>query len=167
MLKTKRLILRPFEEKDGQDLFEYLSDPEVVKFEPYKPFTREEAYKEAVNRSAQDCFLAVERNGKVIGNIYFARQDEYRAEIGWVLSRAYWGHGYATEAAKAVIEDAFANSKVCRIVAMLDPQNAASWRLCERLGMKREGHFIRNNYFFKDENGEPVWKDTYRYAILK
>ena len=50
---------------------------------------------------------------------------------------------------------------------MCNPVNTTSWRLLERLGMRREGHLIQNIYFKKDENGEPIWSDTFEYAILK
>ncbi len=79
----------------------------------------------------------------------------------------YWGKGYATESLKAIIAFAFLNLSARRIVAMCDPQNTRSWRLLERVGMRREGTLRQNVYFFVDENNTPIWKDTYEYAILK
>lgn len=59
------------------------------------------------------------------------------------------------------------NHHAHRILAMCNPLNTASWKLMERLNMRREAHHIKNNWFFKDENGSPIWQDTYKYAILK
>jgi RimJ/RimL family protein N-acetyltransferase len=74
--------------------------------------------------------------------------------------------GYATEAARAVMEDAFTGRDARRVIAMCNPLNAPSWRLLERLGMRREGHIRENIYFKEDATGEPVWQDTYEYGIL-
>jgi len=167
-LKTERLIIRNFAATDGPDLYEYLSDAEVVKFEPYRPFSKEAAYAEAKRRAGDANFLAVcLRDGKLIGNLYFAKGEFDTWEVGYVFNRNYWGKGYATESLKAIIEFAFSNLSAHRIIARCDPQNINSWRLLERAGMQREGTSLRSVYFFTDENNNPIWKDTYEYAILK
>ena len=61
---------------------------------------------------------------------------------------------------------AFRQQSAHRIIAMCDPHNPASWKLMERLGMRREGEWKKNVFFFRDENGNPLWKDTYQYAVL-
>lgn len=164
-IRTRRLTLRRFRTEDAEDLYAYLSDPEVVKYEPYHPFDRKGCALEAQSRAENPAFIAVELDGRVIGNLYLGREDEHTCEIGWVFARAYWGRGYAAEAARALIGQAFAEG-AHRVIAMCDPENAASWRLCERLGMRREAHFRQNVYFFCDEMGKPMWKDTYVYAVL-
>lgn len=158
-------MLRSFREEDAEDLYAYLSDPEVVKFEPYKPFDREGCVLEAQRRAANPAFIAVELNGRVIGNIYLRMEEMHTCEIGWVFAKAFWGKGYAAEAARAVIGQAFKDG-AHRVEAKCDPKNAGSWRLCERLGMRREAHFKQKVYFFCDEKGNPLWKDTYVYAVL-
>lgn len=55
---------------------------------------------------------------------------------------------------------------VRRVVAMCNPENISSWKLLERLKMRRKGHLLKNIYFKVDENGEPIWIDTYEYGIL-
>ena len=165
-IQTERLLLRRFRAEDADDLYAYLSDPEVVKFEPYKPFDREGCRMEAQSRAANPSFVAVELDGRVIGNLYMGWEDEHTCEVGWVLNRAYYGRGYAAEAARALIGYAFDREGAHRIIAMCDPLNVPSWRLCERLGMRREAYFRKNVYFFCDDEGEPLWKDTYVYAIL-
>lgn len=82
-----------------------------------------------------------------------------------MINQAYWKHGYAKEACAAIIQHAFANG-IHRIYAEIAPENMNSWKMAERLGFVREAHFIKNVYFWKDENGCPVWKDTYVYARL-
>lgn len=171
ILETKELILRPFTPEDGEDLYEYLSRPEVVRFEPYGTMTREESYSWAAERAQQECFWAVckKEGGKLIGNLYFQRQDpqQWRTwELGYVFNSAYWGHGYATQAARRLLEYAFGELDAHRVIAMCNPQNTASWRLMERLGMRREGHFSQNASFENDDQGRPVWQDAFLYAIL-
>lgn len=111
--------------------------------------------------------IAVELKGsrKMIGNIYMGRRDFEAVEIGFVFNRDYWGHGYASESCKALIERAFSKG-VHRIYAECDPDNKSSWKLLEALGFQREAHFRRNVYFWKDEAGNAIWKDTYVYARL-
>ena len=64
------------------------------------------------------------------------------------------------------MEDVFANRHAHRVIAMCNPLNEPSWRLLERLGMRREGHLRRNIFFKRDEGGCPLWQDTYLYGIL-
>jgi len=65
----------------------------------------------------------------------------------------------------AVIHE-FLHHGTHRIYAECDPRNTGSWKLLEKVGMKREAYFHQNIYFHKDKNGNPIWKDTYVYAIL-
>ena len=69
-------------------------------------------------------------------------------------------------AAFAMIDEAFTNQNARRIIAMCNPLNEPSWKLLERLGLRREGHLIKNIYFKEDSFGNPIWADTYEYSIL-
>ena len=91
-LETERLILRTYEERDLQDLYEYLSDEEVVAFEPYEPMNLEEVKKCLEDRIASEEFLAVEEKhtGKMIGNIYVSERYAESVEIGYVLNCKFW-----------------------------------------------------------------------------
>ncbi len=166
-METERLILRLFEGKDYQDLYDYLSDPEVVKYEPYKAMTPEEVKDTLEYRIHNEEFIAVEckDNHKIIGNLYFGFRDFGSRELGYVFHNAYQKQGYATEACRALIENSF-QENVHRVFAECDPQNPNSWRLLERLGFEREAHLKENVYFWTDEAGKPIWKDTYLYALL-
>ena len=86
--------------------------------------------------------------------------DARQAEIGFTLSRAYQGEGYAAEAVSRLLDWAFGELGLHRVVAITDQRNEPSSRLLERLGMRREGSFVRNAWF----KGE--WASEYLYAVL-
>ena len=166
-IETERLILRRYKEEDLQDLYEYLSNPKVVEHEPYEAMTMEEVKGNLEWRISTDEMIAVElkETGKMIGNVYLGKRDFESLEIGYVFNEDYWNKGYAKESCKKVIEAAFQNG-VHRIYAECDPMNENSWKLLENLGFEREAHFKKNVYFWKDEQNQPIWKDTYVYAVL-
>ena len=167
ILKTQRLILRPFQESDYADLFEFLSQLEFDEFEGYPGITYENGREQLKNRIASKEFFAIERTDlkKVIGNIYCGDRNFESKEVGYIVNKLHQRQGYAAEALSAVIETAFKNGTY-RIFAECDPRNVPSWRLLEKAGFRREAHFRQNIYFFKDENGAIKWKDTYVYAML-
>lgn len=167
LAETDRLVLRRYKKEDLRDLFEYLSDREVVRYEPYKPMTMEEAAESLAWRMGTEEMAAVElkRGHKMIGNVYMGKRDQEALEIGYVFNRTYWGNGYAAEACRALIQQAFSKG-IHRVYAECDPDNIRSWKLLETLGFRREAHLKQNVYFWKDADGEPVWKDTYIYAKL-
>ncbi|MFA6940234.1 MAG: GNAT family N-acetyltransferase [Clostridiaceae bacterium] len=167
-IETERLIIRKFKADDWKDIHEYLSVEKVVHFEPYEPFTVEESKEEAVCRSKNEEFIAVclKETGKVIGNLYFGKQDYETYELGYVFNYKYWHKGYACESARALMDYAFKEGKVRRIIASCNPKNENSWHLLERLKMRREGHLLQNIYFKKDAYNNPIWQDTYEYGIL-
>ena len=144
-METESLILRRYNENDLEDLYEYLSDPEVVRFEPHKPLNMEETEGNLTWRISTDEMTAVETKDthKMIGNVYMGKRDFNTIEMGYVFNRNYWGHGYAAESCRALIDDAFAKG-IHRIYAECDSQNENSWRLLERLGFEREAHLHRN-----------------------
>ena len=119
-------------------------------------------------RIRTDEMIAVElkENHRMIGNIYLEKKDFDSLELGYVFNKTYWGKGYAYESATALVELAFSQG-IHRIYAECDPINTASWKLLEKLGFQKEAHFRKNIFFWKDEKGMPIWKDTYVYAKLK
>ena len=167
-IDTKRLIIRRFNKEDWQDLHEYLSDEEVIFYEPYGTFNEEACKEEAEIRAEEDSFFAVclKETGKVIGNLYLGKQDFETYELGYVFNKKYQKQGFATESAERILNYAIEELKARRIIAMCNPKNEPSWKLLERLNMRREGHLIKNIYFKVDENNQPIWADTYEYAIL-
>ena len=167
-METERLWIRRFTPEDWRDLHGHLSREEVVRYEPYGVFTEEESKREAVRRSEDGRFWAVclKDGGKLIGNLYLSQGAFDTWELGYVFAAEYQGQGYATEAAKAALAEVFRHRQARRVVALCNPLNEPSWRLLERLGMRREGHLRQNLCFKKGEDGRPLWQDTYEYAIL-
>lgn len=167
-METERLLIRRFTPDDWQDLYAYLSQAAVVQYEPYEAFTEAACKQEAIRRSEDNRFWAVclKDRGKLIGNISLSKQDFGTWELGYVFNADYHGKGYATEAARVVMNDVFKNYNAHRIIAMCNPLNKPSWKLLERLGMRREGHLHQNIYFKKDLAGCSIWQDTYEYGIL-
>ncbi len=168
-IETERLIIRRYTKEDWKDLYEYLSEPQVVKFEPYEVFTEEAAKQEAICRAEMTSFFAVciKENNKLIGNIYLQKGEFDTWELGYVFNANYQGQGYATEAARTLVSKAFEEWGARRVIAMCNPFNEKSWKLLERLGMRREGTLIKNIYFKCDTDGNPIWLDTYEYGILR
>lgn len=171
-LHTARLTIRPVTAADIGDMHAYQSDPDVCRYLPYAPRTREEVagkiaqWSTALTLAGDNDYwiLALERRGEpgVIGDLYFALKSASDAtgEIGWVLHPGHNGHGYMTEAAAAILGLAFTELSLHRVRAQLDPRNTASGALCRRLGMRQEAHFVEDLWF----KGE--WGDTAVYAIL-
>jgi aminoglycoside 6'-N-acetyltransferase len=171
-ITTDRLVLRSFRPGDEADVFAYRSVPEVVRHIPGEPKSEEQvadmvaerATAGRVDATQRICTMAVELDGRVIGDVLIHLDgldggDGRQAEIGWVFHPDARGRGYATEAARAITEAAFGDLGVHRVWAQLDPVNTASARICERLGMRREALFERASWF----KGE--WTDLAVYAI--
>jgi len=172
MIQSERLYLRGFLTSDSKDLFEYLSLPEVTKYEPYDPITLEESEEIARERSTNECFWAIclKENDKVIGNVYLSKiNPDYinTYSIGFVLNPKYQNKGFATEATSAILNYVFIEKGAHRVVAYCNVKNARSWKLLERLKMRREGTMLENIYFKHDEAGKPIWNDSHMYAILR
>lgn len=166
-IETDELIVRNFELKDQDDLCEYMMQRVDAEFERYEDFTKDKSKSEIEFRSKSDEFYAIElkKEHKVIGNVYFGKRNFESRELGYVLNENYQKKGYASAACKAFIDYAFKNG-VRRIFAECCPQNTASWKLMEKIGLKREAQFKEDVSHRKDDNGNPIYWDTYVYALL-
>ncbi|MBU5262362.1 GNAT family N-acetyltransferase [Bacillus atrophaeus] len=164
-IKTDRLVIRKFKCEDWQDVYEYTSNPHVMKYIPEGVFTEEDAKKfvnENMGGNAEKFPVVVKEENIVIGHIAFFKYfGEHSYEIGWVFNPKYYNKGYASEAAQAILEFGFTNMKLHRIIATCQPQNIASYRVMEKIGMRREGYFKKCI-----PNGNQWW-DEYYYAILE
>ena len=170
-LVGERITLEPLRDDDFDDLYAMQSDPEVCRYLLYEPRTREQVA-DALKRDAARTRLAEvddhlqpairAEDGRFLGTMYLVLKsiDDLTAEIGWTLLPSSQGKGYATEAATVLLDFCFDELGLHRVFAELDPRNTASVALCERLGMRHEGHFVED-MFLKGE-----WADTGRYAIL-
>lgn len=172
-LETARLLLRPFQIADLDDLHAVQGDPEVVRYLPWPVRTREQsrtwlqARIDAPDLRADDDAVAyaVERrhDRRVIGSItLFLRSVEHRqGEVGFAFERPAQGQGYAFEASQAVVDLAFLRLGLHRITGCTDSRNEPSARLLRRLGMRQEAHFRENELF------EGQWRDLLVFAQLR
>ncbi|RAG85233.1 GNAT family N-acetyltransferase [Streptacidiphilus pinicola] len=148
-LQTARLRLRPFEDADAEDLFALQSDAHVLRYwdaPPWSDPARAGTFLTTCRQMAQEgtgTRLAVERDsdGAFLGWCTLARWNpEYRsASLGYCYNAAAWGHGYATEAARALLGWAFDTLDLNRVQAEADTRNIGSARVLEKLGFVREG----------------------------
>jgi [ribosomal protein S5]-alanine N-acetyltransferase len=150
ILEAKRVRLRPMVESDIDALFAIFSNPEVMRYWSFTPLTtRDEAaallsdtHERFKAHSLLKWGVALRETDALIGTATLINFDftNHRAEIGYVLGRAFWGNGYISEALHALLDFAFAELEMHRIEADVDPRNAASIRTLERLGFQREGY---------------------------
>ncbi|KIL53521.1 hypothetical protein KP77_04970 [Jeotgalibacillus alimentarius] len=165
---TERLTIRPFMNEDLDDVFNIYSDQETCRYLLHEPWThdnkQEKFTKKLTNHSLtqnQALSVAVVNEGRVIGDLSVWYTDmKDTVEIGYTFSQNASGKGFATEALKGLLEKLFAEYKVHRIQATLDARNEASGRLCERVGMRKEAHFVQD-YWNKGE-----WTDSIVYGML-
>ncbi len=177
-LTTDRLRLRTYQPSDAEALLPIYSRDDVSRFLLGDPWTAEVARTEIGKRlqrtglsgEAKALALVIETDddhediagSTVIGDIaiWLDGTDPTKAEIGWVLDPAAGGHGFASEAAIAVLNMAFDDCGLRRVVAQMDARNTASARLAERIGMRREAH-LRQDWWSKGE-----WTDTLVFGML-
>jgi RimJ/RimL family protein N-acetyltransferase len=167
-LLTARLRLRELEEGDAPACNAYESDPEVVRWQSHDVRTLAEslAYIRQVRaetadspRHLFDLAITLRSTGELIGRCGFV-VEERQASLWYILHRAHWGRGYVPEAARAVLDFAFSKLRLHRVTIDTDPRNAASIRVAEKLGMRKEAHH-RQNAWIKGE-----WTDSLIFALL-
>ncbi|HEF5873269.1 TPA: GNAT family N-acetyltransferase [Burkholderia cenocepacia] len=159
-LPTSRLVLRPLRDADAPTFFEIWSDAEAMRYFSFSPMTRIEQAEARVARNVQTsasgeslvCVLELRETGEALGecSLFHANEQCRRAEIGFSLRRTFWRGGYMREAASALIDHAFGTLRLNRLEADIDPRNAASAGLLERLGFVREG-LLRERWIVGDE----------------
>ena len=174
-IETPRLIIRRYEDRDVSDILEYSRHEQDDEFrrrnigyeltekgvrewwEPSKTMPIDEA------TAWLPLMIEVKKLGRVVGNTGFNVKklgDQRMGAIGWTLGVAFEDHGFVTEAARALIGHLFGVEGFHRLQAMTSVDNVRSWRLMERLGMRREAHFVKNCHH------DAGWVDEYVYAIL-
>ena len=170
-LDSPRLVLRRLAMTDTDAFTAYRADPLVARYQDWEHVSRSEAatfirrqrrqVPGVPNRWTQIA-LALRESDTLIGDCgVFVHPDAQQATVGITLARAFQGQGYATEALTALFDQLFRDASLHRIAAEVDPRNRPSWRLLERLGMRREGH-RRQSTWFKGQ-----WADDYLYALLQ
>lgn len=171
-IRTERLLLRGVRDADAEPLWRRRNDPRVAELQAWPlPYTLEQA--QALTRSAMadedpvpdEWFMitiADLADTMVIGDLVLQlKWDGRAAEIGYTLDPAHWGQGYATEASEALVEWLFSDERLTRVEGMLHPEDLASARILEKLGMKLEAH-TRLSFWVGEENS-----DDFIYGMTK
>ena len=169
-VRTERLLLRMMVADDVDAIHAYQSREDVCRYLLFEPRDRA-VVAEKVAQHAQATTLAgdgdywqiaVEHDGHVIGDVFFTIKsvEHSTGEIGWTMHPDFHGHGYMTEAAGAGLRIAFETLGLHRVIAVLDPRNAASIALCRRLGMREEAYHVEDMWV------KGRWDDTGIYALL-
>ncbi len=177
-IETARLILREFVLDDWPAVNAYIQDERYWRFYE-RPESGAVDRRELVERFVADqarqprrsfqLAITLKADGRLIGNVgirlrrlvdFGVPDATFEADMGYELDPAYWGHGYATEAAAAMVDFAWDKLKVHRVWAYCLAENEPSWRVMERIGFQREGH-LRENEWMRGR-----WWDTYVYARI-
>ncbi|MCW2794354.1 MAG: GCN5-related N-acetyltransferase [Nocardioides sp.] len=170
---TERLKIRPATADDVDATWAIRRLPEVAQWITTAPDDRASYAEQFVDPERLAKTLVIEREGEVIGDLMLAIEDAWgqtevaeqtrgvQAELGWVLAPAHAGHGYATEAVRGLVRLCFEELGLRRVLAQCFADNHASWRLMERIGMRREMYTVRESLH---RSGE--WLDGMMWAVL-
>ena len=172
-IRTDRLLIRPSTVEDLPLLFEIRRRPEVSEWLPTLPTDRDAFVARLADPERLAVTLALEHEGVLVGDLYLAISSPWaqlevaeqaadtQAEIGWVLAPELAGRGLATEAGAALLRICFEHLGLRRVRALCFADNRASWRIMEKLGMRREEHTVAESLH---RSGR--WLDGFGYAIL-
>ncbi|MEC3656829.1 GNAT family protein [Bacillus siamensis] len=168
-IETPRLVLRNFTEEDSHCLLEYSAHPRVNCFLDDRISTIEEAVLNVQKRSRDDSYIAVclKESNDLIGELFYLKEEPDTYSVCWNFNARFEGRGYASESAKAFFEYLFMQRDARRLYAYVEDDNDKSQKLCERLGMRKEGYFLEFISFTKYEDGTPKYENTFQYALLK
>lgn len=172
-IATARLRLRPFTRGDLDAVLAYRGREDVARYLFDPPLSREECALAIQQRVLQiglsaegdRVILAVDRldTGELIGEVslIWRSLESRQGEVGWIFHPGHQGQGFAAEAATKLLDLAFDLGDMHRVYARCDARNLASWRLMERLGMRREAHFREHGLF------KGGWDEEFYYAVLR
>ena len=172
-LETDRLILRKFKDDDFAAVHSYANCKDNVIYMVWGPNSEEHTrvfINTAISKANENpCTnyqyaVALKATDKLIGACNIALSGD-EAEIGWILHRDYWRQGYGTEMGTTLLDFGFGDLNLHRIVAHCDAENIASYRIMEKIGMRREGLFIEGRSANKLSDSK--YGDELSYAILK
>jgi len=167
---TERLVLREYLPADLEAVHEYLGDPEVVRYLPWEPYTLEKSksfIEKAMQRSKveprqrYELAVGLREDGRLIGGCKLRKVSELEAYIEYIYDKRYWGKGYATETALAIVGLGFKELGVHRVCATCGPKNIASQRVLKKIGMTLEGRFRENII----QRGK--YRDSLLWAVLE
>lgn len=170
VLKTENYVIRAFERKDLETFTRYRSQEVVAKYQSWTSYTYLDAVElfESMDYSTfgsegnwyQLAISSIDSD-ELLGDLAVHFIDQEQIEIGFTVCPEQQGKGVATEAVSSFIRYVFGELYKHRVVAITDADNTASYRLLEKLGFRREAHFIQNVFF------KGAWGDEYQYALLR
>ena len=171
ILTTERLVLREFRATDWPAMLAYQSDPRYLRYYEWTERTPEDVrafiqrfldQQQETPRIKFQLAITLKGSDELIGNcgVRMASAGAREADIGYELAPQYWGQGFATEAARAIVQFGFTQLRPHRISAWCIAENAGSVRVLEKLGMRQEGR-LREKEYFKGR-----WWDTLLFAVL-
>lgn len=170
MIETKRLNIRLITINDLDDIYEYTSDPYTMRYERSEFKSKDQLAKMLQYFIDNKGAYAVLEKGKnkVIGQLVLIptipkSNNEYN--LGYVFHEDYQGKGYCTESSKALLDFAFNTLNIHRIKASCNPENIGSWKVMEKIGMKKEAEFKEKVCFRSDQYGNPIYTNEYVYGI--
>lgn len=165
------LIIRKPSPADLADFLAYRNAPESMSLQPIEPMAEDAALRFLTAQATLDPVEAtgwimfaieLEEERKMIGEVgIYIPKDAYLGDVGWSIHPSFQGRGYATQAAKSLLRFAFETRGLHRITATCDSRNAASVRMMEKLGMRREATFLKSRFINQE------WRDECVFAMLQ
>lgn len=164
ILETEKLLLRPITLDDAQAMFAYGGNPENVRYMAWGPNTMEQTIDFIKkSKSGEEFAIVLKSENVVIGSCgVYPDENNDTGELGWILHKNYWKHGYGTEFARELIRYGFEDLGLRRLTATCVAENYGSYRIMERNGMRREALHVKAHW----SNVDKVWYDSAVYAIL-
>jgi len=172
ILETERLRIRQFQDSDLEPFWVYRNDPDVARYQGWDvPFPREKALEFVTEMKVKDPNVqdewfqtAIEEKstGEMVGDTaFYLKKDDLQAYIGCTIARPHWRKGFGIEATRRLLDYLFGGLDLHRVIAITDVENVPSFSMLDRLGFRREGHFVENLMF------KGNWASEYHYAMLK
>lgn len=166
----ERLTIRQFCDKDAPKYFQLCERPVVRCFYDERTENieraREEVHAKASVNDGSELAVCLKETDELIGTLSGQWEGD-TFSVCWNFLTDYCGKGYAYESAKAYFDFLFSKMNARRIYAYVEDYNVSSQRLCQKLGMRKEGEFKEFISFVNDTDGNPIYENTLQFAILK
>ncbi|MDF2821396.1 MAG: N-acetyltransferase [Clostridiales bacterium] len=173
-LSTKRLELREFQTSDFEDVHAYGSNIDNIKYMIWGPNNEEDTrnfleecigWAEKSPRLHYDFAITLKDSGQLIGGCgIYLNKDQTEGMLGWILHKDYWKQGYMPEVGKRLLKYGFEELNLHRLYATCNAENYGSYRVMEKIGMRKEAHFIQNRYGRVGSDNK--WYDEFHYGML-
>ena len=170
-VETPRLVLRRLRAEDLDALVAYRNDPEVARYQSWSDYDAKRGRQLIEEMSGRQpgapgwfqFAIALKDTDVLVGDcaLRVEESDSRLGEVGFTLSRRYQGQGLGTEAVRALLGYVFGTLGLHRVIGVTDARNGAAAAVLERLGMRREAHFVENGFF------KGAWGDEFQYAMLQ